>query len=49
MVKKTGYDIKKIEKDYDKYTYEGVKLLLDRENPEYLNIVFIKGLTVTDY
>ena len=43
LVKKTGYDIKKIEKDYDKYTYEGVKLLLDRDNPEYLNIVFINN------
>lgn len=40
LVKKTGYNINLIEKDYDKFTYEGIKLLLDRENPDYLKNIF---------
>lgn len=40
LVKKTGYDINLIQKNYDKFTYEGVKLLLDRENPDYLKNTF---------
>ncbi|MBQ9792818.1 MAG: hypothetical protein IJW32_03665 [Clostridia bacterium] len=40
LVKKTGYDINLIQKKYDKFTYEGVKLLLDRENPDYLKNTF---------
>lgn len=41
LAKKTGYNIDLVKKDYDKFTFKGAKLLLDRENPDYLNNVFL--------
>lgn len=40
LVAKTGYSISKLEEKYDKYIIDGVKILADTENPNYLEIVF---------
>ena len=38
--KSTGVNVSSMEKEFDKYTLDGVKAMLDFENPEYIKNVF---------